>query len=230
MAALDAFTMAASKPTATLSRSSSNRSAYTSNVMLALACPSIRCNAFTLAPADTASDAAVCRRSCGVIEGNDSSAFWHSATAGANTRARQLEARPAFPLVDKEPFRYLGLIHDVERINHVGEAQLDGLLSQAVDIKFAAVIGTAGIEEAALLERSLLVVCAQMLSDSTGKRQRQLVQTDRLGARADLKQRAGQGELVRRDVLPEQNDSLANTNPATECHKRTARLRLHGPF
>lgn len=32
--------------------------------------PDIRCTAFTFAPADTANDAAVCRRSCGVIVGN----------------------------------------------------------------------------------------------------------------------------------------------------------------
>jgi hypothetical protein len=30
-------------------------------------CPSIRCNAWTLTPADTANDAQVCRNSCGVI-------------------------------------------------------------------------------------------------------------------------------------------------------------------
>jgi hypothetical protein len=97
MAALDALTMAASRLSATLSRSSSNRSAYTSNVMDALACPNIRCNALTLAPADTARDAAVCRRSCGVIVGNDSSAFWHACTAGSNTHARRLELRGTPP-------------------------------------------------------------------------------------------------------------------------------------
>ena len=48
------------------------------------ACPSIRCTALTLAPALMVSDAAVCRRSCGVIFGNDSSTFWHAPTAGAN--------------------------------------------------------------------------------------------------------------------------------------------------
>ncbi len=53
--------------------------------MDAFACPSIRCTALTLAPADTAKLAAVCRRSCGVIAGNDSSALRHFATAGANT-------------------------------------------------------------------------------------------------------------------------------------------------
>jgi hypothetical protein len=39
--------------------------------MDALACPSILCAAFTLAPADTARLAAVRRRSCGAIEGMD---------------------------------------------------------------------------------------------------------------------------------------------------------------
>jgi NHL repeat len=38
-----------------------------SRVMAADACPSIRCTAFTFAPADTARLAAVCRRSCGVV-------------------------------------------------------------------------------------------------------------------------------------------------------------------
>jgi len=71
--------IAASRRAATPSRSSSNRSAYTSRVMDALASPSIRCTAFTLAPALTAELAAVCRKSCGVIVGNVSSTFWHSA-------------------------------------------------------------------------------------------------------------------------------------------------------
>ena len=43
--------IAVSRLTATASRSSSNRSAYTSSVMDALAWPSIRCTASTLAPA-----------------------------------------------------------------------------------------------------------------------------------------------------------------------------------
>ena len=38
-----------------------------------------------------------CRRSCGVIDGNVSSAFWHFATAGPNTRARQFEFRSTPP-------------------------------------------------------------------------------------------------------------------------------------
>jgi hypothetical protein len=42
---------------------------YTSSVMDALAWPNMRCTAFTLAPALTARDAAVWRRSCGVIVG-----------------------------------------------------------------------------------------------------------------------------------------------------------------
>jgi hypothetical protein len=57
------------------SKSSSNRSAYTSSVMLAFACPSIRRTAFTFAPALTARLAAVCRRSSGVIDGKLSSVF-----------------------------------------------------------------------------------------------------------------------------------------------------------
>jgi hypothetical protein len=65
---------AASRRFATLSRSSSNRSAYTSSVIDAFACPSIRCTAFTLAPALIARLAAVWRKSCGVIAGNDLSA------------------------------------------------------------------------------------------------------------------------------------------------------------
>jgi hypothetical protein len=66
MAALDVFAMAASRLAATPSKSSSKRSQYTSNVIDALAWPKIRCNAFTFAPADTARDAAVCLRSCGM--------------------------------------------------------------------------------------------------------------------------------------------------------------------
>ena len=62
--------IAASRLAATSSRSSSNKSAYTSSVIDAMACPSIRCTAFTLAPALTARLAAVRRRSCGVIVGN----------------------------------------------------------------------------------------------------------------------------------------------------------------
>jgi hypothetical protein len=34
-----------------------------------------------------------------VIDGNDSSAFWHLATAGANTLARQLELRSTPPRI-----------------------------------------------------------------------------------------------------------------------------------
>lgn len=37
-----------------------------SRVTFALLCPSIRCSARTFTPADTASDAHVCLRSCGV--------------------------------------------------------------------------------------------------------------------------------------------------------------------
>src|SRR6476619_444059 len=55
--------------------------------MLAFACPSIRCTAFTLAPALTARLAAVCRRSCGVIDGNDSSDLWYLRTAGRGRTA-----------------------------------------------------------------------------------------------------------------------------------------------
>jgi hypothetical protein len=52
---------------ATPSRSSSNSPAYTSRVIAAEACPSIRCTAFTFAPAATARLAAVCRSSWGVM-------------------------------------------------------------------------------------------------------------------------------------------------------------------
>lgn len=41
-----------------------------SKVIAADLCPSIFCTALTFAPADTASDAAVCHRSCGVTRGN----------------------------------------------------------------------------------------------------------------------------------------------------------------
>ena len=44
-------------------------------------------------------DAAVCRRSCGVIVGNVSSACWHWRTASSNTRARQLELRSTPPRI-----------------------------------------------------------------------------------------------------------------------------------
>jgi hypothetical protein len=70
---------------------------YTSSVIDALACPSIRWTAFTLAPAEIAKLAAVCRRSCGVMVGKLLSAFRQAATAGANTRGRQLELRSTPP-------------------------------------------------------------------------------------------------------------------------------------
>src|SRR5262245_26090635 len=54
-----------SDPTA--SRSSSNRSAYVSSVTLAEVCPSMRCRARTLTLPEIASEAYVCRGSCGVI-------------------------------------------------------------------------------------------------------------------------------------------------------------------
>ena len=60
--------------------------AYTSSV-IALAWPSIRRTAFTLAPALTAKLAAECRKSCGVIDGKESSAFRHCSTAGPNAHA-----------------------------------------------------------------------------------------------------------------------------------------------
>ena len=53
----------------TESRSSSNRSAYTSRVMAALACPSCRWTALTFAPLLTMRLAAVCRRSWTVMRG-----------------------------------------------------------------------------------------------------------------------------------------------------------------
>lgn len=57
--------MVASIMRATSIRSPSNRSAYTSSVMLAEACPITLCKALTFAPACTASEANVCRMSCG---------------------------------------------------------------------------------------------------------------------------------------------------------------------
>jgi hypothetical protein len=89
-------------------------------------------------------------------------------------------------LIDEKPFGNLGLIDDVERIDYVLEAQLHGIGAQAVIIQFAAVEGAAGIEEAALLKGSLLVVCAEMLSDSTGKRQREFIKANHLGASTNL--------------------------------------------
>jgi predicted component of type VI protein secretion system len=88
--------IAASKLIATSSRPASNRSACTSSVIDALACPSIRCTALTFAPALTARLAAVWRRSCGVIDGNVSSLRWHLDTVRL-TRARQLELRSTPP-------------------------------------------------------------------------------------------------------------------------------------
>lgn len=64
--------------------------------MLAVARPNIRCTALTLAPDDTAKDATVCRRSCGVIDGKVSSAFWRFVTGSWNTRAPvAITQRPA---------------------------------------------------------------------------------------------------------------------------------------
>jgi len=56
--------------------------------MLGFACPSIRCTAFTFAPALIANDAAVWRKSCGVIDGNVPSFFWHFRIASPKTRLR----------------------------------------------------------------------------------------------------------------------------------------------
>ncbi len=67
--------------------------------MDALAWPSIRCTALALAPADTASEAAVWRRSWGVMAGKVSSASRQAATAGAKTRLRQLLLRSTLPWV-----------------------------------------------------------------------------------------------------------------------------------
>ena len=69
---------------ATASRSSSKRSAYWSKVSAALVCPSIRWMTFTFAPAETASEAAVCRRSWGVTRGKCSSLAWQRLTAPEN--------------------------------------------------------------------------------------------------------------------------------------------------
>lgn len=66
---------------AAVSRSESNRSAYVSSVIAALACPSIRCTTFGLAPAWIARLAAVWRSACAVIRGNDGSVAWQRATA-----------------------------------------------------------------------------------------------------------------------------------------------------
>jgi hypothetical protein len=49
------------------------------------------------APALTARLAALWRRSCGVIDVNDWSDFWHAFMTGSNTRARQLELRSTPP-------------------------------------------------------------------------------------------------------------------------------------
>jgi hypothetical protein len=60
-----------------------------SSVIDAEAWPSIFCTAFTFAPADTASDAAVCRRSCGVVR-------------GTNVRGGR---QPPFRLLDRAAYR-----------------------------------------------------------------------------------------------------------------------------
>jgi hypothetical protein len=61
-----AFTPPVATLSATVSRSESNKSAYTSSVIAALTWPSILCTTFTFAPARIASDAAVCRSACAV--------------------------------------------------------------------------------------------------------------------------------------------------------------------
>lgn len=69
--------------------------AYRSSVIAADAWPSMRCTAFTLAPALTARDAAVCRSSCGVSPG------WPiSAAALSNHNARALRLRKTPPIGD----------------------------------------------------------------------------------------------------------------------------------
>jgi hypothetical protein len=83
--------IAASRFAATSSRSSSNKSAYTSSVMLAIAWPSIRWTALTLAPAMIARLAAVWRRSCGVIVGNSGVVAWPVAATWSILADRSLE-------------------------------------------------------------------------------------------------------------------------------------------
>lgn len=83
---------------------------------------------------------------------------------------RDAYALPRLPLIDEEPLRNLGLIDDVERIDHVLEAQPHCLHAQAVGIQVAGVEGAAGVEELAVLERALLVVGAQMFGDTCGER------------------------------------------------------------
>ena len=70
--------------------------------MAALAWPSIRWTALTLAPALIASDAAVWRRSCAVTRGKVGSAAWHRATAppshdSPDDGGRQVAARGRRP-------------------------------------------------------------------------------------------------------------------------------------
>jgi hypothetical protein len=60
---------ASPRAVATASRSSSKRSAYVSRVIAADLCPSILWTAFTFAPDEIASDAAVCLRSWIVTRG-----------------------------------------------------------------------------------------------------------------------------------------------------------------
>src|SRR5258705_12228800 len=81
--------------------------------MDALACPSIRWTALTLAPALIARLAAVCRRSCGVMVGNVLSAAWHFSTAAVKNRLRWLDTRNTSPrwLTNTRSSRLLPIIN-----------------------------------------------------------------------------------------------------------------------
>jgi hypothetical protein len=74
--------------------------------MEALACPSIRCTALTLAPADTARLAALCRRSCGVIDGVVVLAFSAGWAVISARRARSAEEK-ANDYHDRDETRWL---------------------------------------------------------------------------------------------------------------------------
>ena len=105
----------------------------------------------------------------------------------------------------KNRSRHFRLVDNVERVDHVVETELNRLGTQLVLIELAPVERPTSVEKPALQEGALLVVRAEMLSDPIRERQREFVEADQLCTTANLEQRAGESELVRRDVLTEQH-------------------------
>jgi hypothetical protein len=99
---------------------------------------------------------------------------------------REPNAGTLLALIDEEPFWDLRPVHDVERIDHVGESEFDRLSAQGLAVEVPAVELAARIQEATPLGCSLLVVCAEMIRDAPGKRHREVLETDRIGAVSDL--------------------------------------------